>query len=293
MADKALTEGVSIGETFGTGTSYDTPLPKEPMFVPSTIQTIFPSTPYYQGNASWRWRPGIEDYQFPYDTWSLMLMPKLHDTQMLKYGLDHAAQVSTQSGFENRTRYCQENRFSVSYLWECVDHSARDFLRFFHSDYVFGKTKEFWMPIWIEEFAATEGIKGGSNTVRVVPNGYDRLFPNWMYSDLGWSSQGLFVRKKNGDQYVRTVIGCTHPEVIVLKDPFPIDIDYKDIMILSRCMRWTFASGLTERWISSINRLDRSGRCTEISATFTVVSGVEDGRGLTEGVDFNDMHLTW
>ena len=293
MADKTIKEGVSIGDLFERETSYEAPVPTEPMFKPSTIQTIFPSTPIYQGNAPWRWRVATEDYVFPYDTWSLMVMPKLYDSQMLKYGLSHANQVSTKSGYEDRARYCQENRFSVSYTWECIDHSTRDYLRFFFSDYVFGKTKEFWMPIWVEEFAATEGIKAGSNTVLVVPNGYDRLFPSWMYADLGWSSQGLFVRKKNGDQYVRPIISCTHPEIIVLKDPFPIDIDYKDIMILSRCMRWTFSSGLTEKWISSINKLDRSGRLTEISATFTVVSGVEDDRGLTEGVDFNDMHLTW
>lgn len=293
MADKDIQEGLSLDEKFDRGYTYEVPQPQEPMFKADTIQTIFPSTPYYQGNAPWRWRVGVQDYVFPYDAWSLMYMPKLHDVDSIKMGLDHVAQVSTQQGHEARTRYCQENRFSITYLWECVDHTWRDGLRFFYSDYVYGGAKEFWMPIWLEEFACTEGIQAGSNNVKVYPNGYDRLYPNWMYPDLGWTSQALFVRKKNGDQYVRPIVGCTHPEVIVLKEGFPISIPYEDIFLVSRVMRWTFASGLTERWISSINRLDRSGRCSEISATFTVVSGVEDGRGLSVGVDFDDHHLQW
>ena len=286
-------EKAVVGATFERDFLYDKPYPQNPMFEGERVQTIFPSTHVFQDNGTFRWRPAVADYQFPYDLYSLMIMPKLHDVSTIKFGLDHAEVLTTYAGHEERTRYCQENRFSVTYLWEAVDHSVREEIRHFHCDYVQGKLKEFWMPLWLEEFACTNGIQAGSNTVRMYPNGLRRVFPNWMKPDLGWNGQALFVRKKNGDQYVRPIEGCSDDSAITLTSPFPIDIPYKDIFMVSRVHRWTFASGLTENWISNINRLDRSGRAIEISASFQVVSGVEDKKGCIVGIDFEDHHLPW
>lgn len=289
----SIDEKVGVGVSYTPSSSYETPVPQEPMFKADMVQTVFPSTPIFQDVGTMRWRPAIADYQFPYEAWDLMLMPKLHEVDSVKFGLEHANVISTYAGHEERTRYCQENRLSVTYLWECVDHTDRELLRHFHCDYVHGGIKEFWMPLWIEEFACTQGIQGGSNTVRMYPNGLRRVFPNWMKPDLGWNAQALFVRKKNGDQYVRPIEGCTDDSAITLTSPFPIDIAHKDIFMVSRVRRWTFASGLTENWVNNINRLDRSGRMVEISASFQVVSSVEDKRGCIPGIDFEDHHLPW
>jgi len=272
----ALDEKARLTSIFGGGSTYVTLAPDANMFSGEMEQTIFPSITVFQDNGTFRWRPYVEDYVFPYDGLSLMIMPKLYDVPAIKFGMDHAVSISTYAGFENRTRYCQENRFSVTYLWECVDHSVREYIRHFHCDYAFGKVHEFWMPVWIEEFACTEGITGGDPKIRMYPNGLRRVFPEWMRPELGWNDQALFVRKKNGDQYVRPIASCNADSFLMLTEPFPIDIAYKDIFMVSRVRRWTFASGLTENWISNINRLDLSGRAIEISASFQVVSGISD-----------------
>lgn len=226
-----------------------------------------------------RWSTIEEDYEWPHSRPSLMYKPKLHEAPALKFGLEHAAQVTSPQGYEARTRYCQNNRFSVTYLWECVDSTMRDDLRFFYNYSAAGGLRAFWMPLWLEEFACTDGITAGAYTVGIHPNGYTRVFPNWMYAELGRSPHALFIRLKNGGQYVRPITRCLNSSTLLLEYPFPINIAYTDIDIASRCTLWTFSSGLTERWISSISKQSGFGSSCEISASFTVMSGVDDDRG--------------
>lgn len=227
-----------------------------------------------------RWRIAEEDYIWPGNlNTNLTYMPKLHDVPAIKFGLDHAAQISSPQGYEARTRYCQENRFSVTYLWECLDSKMRDDLRYFYEYDASGGLREFWMPLWLEEFACTIGIQGGASLVWAYPNGYSKVFPNWIYGELGYAPQALLVRLKNGNQYVRPIIQCAYTGAIVLEYPFPIDMAYKDIFMVSRCMRWTFSSGLTERWIGSADTHNGSLGMCEMSASFTVVSGIAYNKG--------------
>lgn len=243
-------------------------------------------------NTSNRWRTPIEDYVFPYDLHNLMIKPKLHEVPAINIGTDHAVKLTSYAGYEARTRYCQENRFSVTYLWEAVDAYVREKIRHFHCDYVYGKVQEFWMPLWIEEFSLGNGIQSGSYTVGMYPNGLSHVFPDWMYPELGWNAQALFIRKKNGDQYVRPIASCISDSYMVLKEPFPIDIAYNEIFMASRVRRWTFASGLTENWIGNIGN-DLTGHALEISATFQVVSGVSDGKGCVIGIDFDEHRVIY
>ena len=85
------------------------------------------------------------------------------------------------------------------------------------------------------------------------------------------------IRLRNGDTYIRPILACNLSYQIILSEGIPIDVATKDIYMVSRVLRWTFATGLTEKIISNTNGAQP---ITEISAGFFQVSVEDSDKGI-------------
>jgi hypothetical protein len=218
------------------------------------------------------------DWIFPYDSTFLHLQPKLHDVSGPSFTMGTAVTIDTFTGFTDRTRYSPELRKSIIYTWECIGYDNRSYLKNFYSSVVAGQLIAFWAPLWVQSIALPNGVTANSQILDTYGIGFDTVYQNWIYQKYEYSPDAIMILLKNGYSYVRPVLACNVSHQIVIDAAIDIDIAAKDIFTVCRVLRWTFASGLTEKVVSNTNG---ALPITEISASLFQSSIEDTNKGVT------------